>query len=195
MARPREFDEGEVLDKALTTFWSRGYEGTSIEDLVQSTGLARASLYGAFGDKRAIFQRVLDHYLVRQAEGLPSPDAAESTRAQLEVLFGTWLGALCPKKGQRGCFLLLTGTSGDSSELAGAALTRSIVRTHKLLRSILERGQARGEVDSARDADAMAHFLGVVQLGLATSARAGMSPHDLSLVATQALDSIAPKRD
>ncbi len=55
MARPREFDEGEVLNRALATFWEHGYEGTSIDDLVAATGLGRASLYGALGDKEQIF--------------------------------------------------------------------------------------------------------------------------------------------
>jgi TetR/AcrR family transcriptional regulator, transcriptional repressor for nem operon len=62
VARPREFLLEEVLDKAVETFWSKGYEATSIQDLVESMGLNRGSLYAAFGDKQRLFLAVLDRY-------------------------------------------------------------------------------------------------------------------------------------
>jgi TetR/AcrR family transcriptional regulator, transcriptional repressor for nem operon len=63
MARPREFDEGTVLDAAVLCFWKQGYEATSVRDLVAQTGITAASLYNAFGDKRALYQKALDHYV------------------------------------------------------------------------------------------------------------------------------------
>ncbi len=63
MARPREFDETAVLDAAVQRFWVRGYEATSIRDLAESMDLSGASLYNAFGDKRALYRRALDHYI------------------------------------------------------------------------------------------------------------------------------------
>lgn len=59
MARPRTFDEGEVLSKARQLFATQGYNGTSIDDLVRETGLLRGSLYKAFGSKRNLFEMVL----------------------------------------------------------------------------------------------------------------------------------------
>lgn len=82
MARPREFDEQAVLDAAIQCFWRRGYEATSVRDLVEKTGITSASLYNAFGDKRALYQRALDRYVeesiaerIRRCEEL-SPRAA-----------------------------------------------------------------------------------------------------------------------
>ena len=82
MARPREFDEGAVLDAAVLCFWSRGYEATSVRDLVEKTGITAASLYNAFGDKRAIYKKALDHYVegsvadrIRRCEALAPRDA------------------------------------------------------------------------------------------------------------------------
>jgi TetR/AcrR family transcriptional repressor of nem operon len=63
MARPREFDEQAVLDAAVQCFWARGYEAISVRDPIEKTGITGASLYNAFGDKRALYQRVLDHYV------------------------------------------------------------------------------------------------------------------------------------
>jgi hypothetical protein len=70
MARPREFDEAEALERAMGVFWSQGYEATSVEDLVGSTGLNRGSLYAAFGDKNALFLRALEHYRCLRMEEL-----------------------------------------------------------------------------------------------------------------------------
>jgi len=76
MARPRAFDEGEVLDAALRCFWERGYEATSVRDLAASMGLTGASLYNAFGDKHALYERALARYVsdsvadrIRRLEG------------------------------------------------------------------------------------------------------------------------------
>ena len=82
MARPREFDEGAVLDAAVLCFWRRGYEATSVRDLEEKTGITAASLYNAFGDKRAIYERALEHYVeerladrIRRFEALAPRDA------------------------------------------------------------------------------------------------------------------------
>jgi AcrR family transcriptional regulator len=63
MARPREFDEGAVLDAAVLCFWKQGYEATSVRDLVEHTGITAASLYNAFGDKRELYEKALKHYV------------------------------------------------------------------------------------------------------------------------------------
>ncbi len=62
MARPREFDEDQVLQKALHVFWHKGYEGTSLADLLAGMGLTKSSLYKAFGSKEALFRRVIARY-------------------------------------------------------------------------------------------------------------------------------------
>jgi AcrR family transcriptional regulator len=62
MARPREFDEDEVLLAALRLFWEKGYEGTSLSDLMEAMGLTKSSLYKAFGSKETLFWRVVDRY-------------------------------------------------------------------------------------------------------------------------------------
>ena len=85
MARPREFDEEAVLDAAMQCFWAQGYESTSVKDLIERTGLTAASLYNAYGDKRAMFRTALDHYIessigarIRRSEALPPREALRS---------------------------------------------------------------------------------------------------------------------
>lgn len=62
MARPKTFDHDQVLDRAVELFWRKGYEATSIQDLVEAMGIQRGSLYAAFGSKQDLFLAVLDRY-------------------------------------------------------------------------------------------------------------------------------------
>ena len=73
MAGVKQFDRNDVLDHAMAVFWRNGYQATSIQDLVEATGINRGSLYTTFGDKRGLFLAVLDHY----AERIARPTMAE----------------------------------------------------------------------------------------------------------------------
>src|SRR4030081_2583204 len=89
MARPRGFDERQVLQAARDEFWSCGYAGTSIDDVAASTGLGKGSLYGAFGDKHALFLRVFDDYCAEMVTtvrtALDGPDSGAYSRLRALV--------------------------------------------------------------------------------------------------------------
>ena len=190
MARPREFDEQVVLDRALATFWSKGFDGTSVEDLVESTGLGRASLYGAFGDKQQLFNRVLDHYLAK-ADAMDSvPAASLPAREALSTLTASWVSGMCPKEGPRGCFLSMAGTSGASAQFVRDTLLRAVATRQKLLTKIIARGQQSGELRSKADPAALARFLLVVQQGVSTAARAGLTQRELAGAMKEAVEHV-----
>src|SRR5262245_20802716 len=107
MARPREFDVDEALDRATKVFWARGYEATSVQDLVEALGVNRASLYATFGDKAQLFAQVIDRYGQHVDEviggALAAPAAGvEAIRAWFKALIrmGTQV------TGPRGCLLV-----------------------------------------------------------------------------------------
>lgn len=197
MARPREFDETEVLDRALETFWSKGFDGTSIQDLIDSTGLARASLYGAFGDKHQLYERVLEHYASRMSvEGggaLFVADTEAPLRQALEQLLVGWVGLSCPKAGPRGCFLVLAGTQGSDNAVAREALSASLRKTEKLLVDVLRRGQERGELSADCDVSALAKLLVVLVQGITVVARAGWGQDRLRAVVDEMLELAIPR--
>jgi TetR/AcrR family transcriptional repressor of nem operon len=90
MARIKEFDEEKVLDLATQCFWMQGYEGTSLRDLIKTTGLAGASIYNAFGDKRALYEKSLDRYVarhvvdrMRRCQKLPPREAIDAFFAEI----------------------------------------------------------------------------------------------------------------
>jgi len=74
MARPRKFDEAAVIQAARDQFWLHGFNGTSLDDLTDVTGLGRGSLYGAFTDKRTLFTKALHPYTEQLLLAVPVPD-------------------------------------------------------------------------------------------------------------------------
>ncbi|MEZ4393745.1 MAG: TetR/AcrR family transcriptional regulator [Polyangiales bacterium] len=186
MARPREFDEDEVLERALGLFWSRGYDATSVQDLVDATGLSRASLYGAFGDKDALFRKVLDRYVERASplgaldRSLPAPEA-------LRALVRAWVDGACDARGPRGCFLLLTATSSNDATSAQQILAASVADTERKLAAYLRERRAAGELPEGRDPKDLARLLVVTQHGVASMARAGVDRALLRAASKEAL--------
>jgi TetR/AcrR family transcriptional repressor of nem operon len=88
MARPREFDENKVIENLMNVFWDKGYEATTMQDLVKASGLLKGSLYGAFGDKQALYLAALKHYdRTRIQAGIDMLNGEGSARQKIARLF------------------------------------------------------------------------------------------------------------
>src|SRR6202161_638031 len=105
--RPRGFDETGALEKATQVFWSKGYDGVTIDDLVKGMGVGRPSLYAVFGDKRAIFLRALKTYAERKgaaaAKALLSP---QSLRDSIASFLRDTVESATEKGSARDCLLI-----------------------------------------------------------------------------------------
>lgn len=104
----RQFNKDEVLNKALQAFWQRGYEATSMQELVDCTGINRGSLYATYGDKRALFQAALARYDGDRRQMLASLEARYSPREAIGQLFHAFTKDIDPDGGNKGCFLTNT---------------------------------------------------------------------------------------
>jgi TetR/AcrR family transcriptional regulator, transcriptional repressor for nem operon len=172
MARPREFDEGAVLDAAVLCFWSRGYEATSVRDLVEKTGITAASLYNAFGDKRAIYKKALDHYVegsvadrIRRCEALAPRDAIG---AFFEEILKRSLG----DRERKGCMLVnaaLDVAPHDPGFLK--IVTEVLAEIEAFFLACVKAGQADGTITRSLPAGTLSrHLLGVL-MGIRVLAR------------------------
>ena len=85
--RPRSFDETEAVERAIQVYWSKGYDGVTIDDLVAGTGVGRPSLYAVFGDKRALFLRALKAYAEKKGARAAKALLAPRTLRDLLVSF------------------------------------------------------------------------------------------------------------
>jgi len=116
--RPRSFDETGALEKAIQVFWSKGYDGVTIDDLVAGMGVGRPSLYAVFGDKRAIFLRALRAYAERKGElaakALLSP---QSLRESIAAFLKYTVESATQKGSARGCLVACVAPLVDDAEV------------------------------------------------------------------------------
>jgi AcrR family transcriptional regulator len=116
--RPRSFDEAEALEKAIQIFWSKGYDGVTIDDLVAGMGVGRPSLYAVFGDKRAIFLRVLRAYAERKgasaAKALFSPP---TLRGSIAGFLRYAVESATEKGSAPGCLIVCVAPLVDDAEV------------------------------------------------------------------------------
>ncbi|GGZ19157.1 TetR/AcrR family transcriptional regulator [Streptomyces poonensis] len=189
MARTKEFDPDAALQAALELFWRRGYEATSMSDLVEHLGIGRASLYATFGGKRELYLKALDRYQQTRAELLrelsqPGP-ALPAVRAAVRRFCDE---AAAEESRLAGCFV--TNTAAELAPHDPAAARRvehSWDRTETLLHSALVRAQARGELGADRDPLALARMLLVLMQGLRVVGKASADPARVRDAAEQAL--------
>ena len=116
--RPRSFDETEAVERAIQVYWSKGYDGVTIDDLVAGTGVGRPSLYAVFGDKRALFLRALKAYAekkgARAAKALLAP---RTLRDSLVSFLRHAVESATEKGSARGCLLLCVAPLVDDPEV------------------------------------------------------------------------------
>jgi len=192
MARPREFDVETVLREAMQVFWEKGFDGTSFADIEERTGVKKASLFAAYGDKRTLFMKALTSYheaglaAAREALGKGSPKEAIRKWLQKGVVGGAAEG--CNRRGCFGVNSVVERALRDSDVLS---LTREHVdRLVAIVGEAIERGQRDGEFRTDVSARLLASYLVTAAQGLSVAAKAGMSFEDVDGVATIALSAL-----
>ncbi|MFJ8040010.1 TetR/AcrR family transcriptional regulator [Kitasatospora sp. NPDC096147] len=189
MARTKEFDPDEVLVQAMDLFWERGYEATSMADLVGHLGIARASIYGTFGSKHELYLSALRRYLESRETGFvaalsqPGP-ALPAVRALVE----SWAEEALHDPTRRGCLVVNAAVELSSRDPAVAAqVDKSWTVLETALGSALVRAHAQGELDDSRDPYALARFLLVLLQGIRVIARAAPDRARIRAATDQAL--------
>ncbi len=186
MARTRGFDTDVALDRAMRLFWRHGYEGTSIEDLTAELGIGKPSLYAAFGNKRALFELVLDRYAAAARanveRALLEPRAEDVARRYL--LEYVDVPASCP----RGCLLVqgALACSAESADVQSAVILRRRV-AEQLLAQRFARAHEEGDLPPDARPEDLARYLATVAQGLAVQATGGATADELRRVAELAL--------
>lgn len=174
MARPREFDEDEVLDKAMLQFWDRGYEGTSTTELLAATGLTNSSLYKAFGSKEGLYRRVAERYR-NGPLGVRDVALSEPTpRRVVERLLLSTVDVLAGGATPRGCLDVKSGLGPLGSETLRITLVenRAIVRK-RLAARLAELGLPPG-LPMGDDPYLVAMLVATMLHGLAVQAADGV---------------------
>jgi TetR/AcrR family transcriptional regulator, transcriptional repressor for nem operon len=190
MAGVKQFDEDAVLERAMRLFWARGYEATTISDLLAATRLNRGSLYGAFGDKERLFLTALDRYIGSFGRAMLDELSEPEPRRALEKMFEAIIRRTCDPAFPRGC--LMTNTALEcrgAGETVNRKVAAMLAAQESAIYQVLRRAQLAGSLAPAQDARALARFFTGVAQGMNVVHKAGADAavlRDMAAVAMSA---------
>ncbi len=179
--REREFDRTEALNKAMNLFWQKGYFDTSVQDLVEHTGVARSGLYGEFGDKKELFLTALDQYQETVAHdtvgNLARPGAGIK---ELKSFFAGLGRSASGDTPHRGCLICNTAIEfGRTDTDVSDKVKQHFNNLRKYFRRAVENEKQQGKLDKKFDAPAYGDYLMGVMQGACVLAR---SPVDRGVI-------------
>ena len=189
--RPRAYDPEAALARAAATFWKAGYAGTSLDDLSEATGMNRPSLYAAFGDKRDLYLKTLEHYR-EESRALAQQVLADNPPLRvflkrfydkaLELYFGD---------GPRGCYTIGTAaTVAAVDDDVRRFLAEGVRGADAFLKRRIEKAKAEGEISRDADPAALAFIATATMHTLAVRSRAGLSRKELDALVDAAINVI-----
>jgi len=188
MGRPRAFDVDEALDKALSVFWEKGYEGASLSELTSAMGIKPPSLYAAFGNKEDLFRRALDRYEEVKGGLMDEALAAPGVRQAMEQLLCHAASSQCEKGSPHGCMLVTAGLAGgEESSAIRDELARRRQASCTRIRKRFERAKKEGDLPGDTNPAALARYVTAVMNGISVQAAGGATKKELQQVAEMAL--------
>ena len=194
MNRARAFDPATALGQVVDLFSSKGYSDTSMEDIVQATGVSRYGLYGTFGNKRELFEQALEEYAERLGKRLYlrllEPDASLD---DIRAIFDDRIADITCGDENRGCLFIHTAMelAPQDQELRGV-LQRFMKRMAKTFSIGLDSAKGRGEIAESVDVDAVGMLLTNMQFGLGVLGRTGFPRETLEGIVESLLDGLKP---
>ena len=159
--RPREFDLDQTIERAMQVFWTRGYQGTSLPDLMGATKLSRGSLYAAFGDKHGLFLLALDRYIAQALERLDDELASgQKALVGLKACMDGYVARTEGAGGKRGCLVVATAMelAAKDQEVARRIACFFGAMEARLVKA-LKRAQEEGDLDQSVSPAAAAHVI------------------------------------
>jgi AcrR family transcriptional regulator len=178
--RPIEFDKDQALDNALHLFWAKGYEGTSLGDLVDTLGINKPSLYASFGNKEELFHKVLERYTQGPASFLAKA-LQEKTSKDVAIKFLTEAAdVLTSKNNPKGCLIIQSALScSDESISIKKLLTQYRKNIEGLLKNRFDRSKKDGDLPKTTNTEFLAKYIITIHQGMSVQATNGTSKKEL----------------
>ncbi len=175
------------MDAAMRAFWEAGYEGTSTQDLCAATGLGRSSIYNTFASKHDLYQRALRRYMAsKNSDTFALLEQSGTAKDKVRSLL--WRIVDAPADDPLGCLVVnATVELGRRDPEVTELLRADLERRMAALTAMIEAGQRAGEIDNARSATHLAHFVVATIGGMRVSARGGADRETLEAIANVAL--------
>ena len=190
--RPRSFDEERAIDAAMRVFWEKSFEGTTMADLTDATGLNRSSIHAAFGSKEGLFLRAVDRYQAGPMRYIPKALAEPTLPRAIEALIRGMVNFLSTPGNPKGCLFIhgaLAYGTGDEALMQPMAQWRRSLEN--LIKERIQQAQREGELSHQVSAADYARYIGTVMIGLGIQAVNGASKAELTRTADIALQFLA----
>lgn len=175
MARTKEFNEDQALDKAVEIFWHKGYNGTSAQDLVTHLGLSRSSLYDTFGDKQKLFSKALRRYQQKgQDSVIELLEKSENVKDTFILIFKQAVLESLEDRITKGCFMV---NSAVELAMHDTEIAHIVGDNQKVMEEVfykaVKKGQEAGQISTQLEARLLARFIFNNYSGIRVLARAG----------------------
>jgi TetR/AcrR family transcriptional regulator, transcriptional repressor for nem operon len=173
MARSKDFDESEVLAKAVKLFWLKGYNGTSMQEMVDALGISRSSLYDTYVDKHTLYLKALEYYQTTSYAQInnilqKTPSARDTLKQLLELI----ANSLVSDKQHKGCFMLNAEVEIASQDPEVMdRVCKNDRQIENVLYETIKKGQKSGEISSKQDAKMLTRFFVNTIKGIRVSAK------------------------
>ena len=186
--RPRGFDEDQAIDSAMRVFWEKSFEGTTMTDLTDATGLSRSSIHAAFGSKEGLFIKAVERYQAGPMRYIPKALAEHTFPRAIESLFRGMVTFLQIPGNPKGC-LFIHGALACAPD--GVLVTKIMTEWRKsienLIKERIQRAQRDGELSRAVNAGDYARYIGSIMIGIGIQAVNGAGKDELTRVADTAV--------
>ncbi len=192
MARIREFNEVQVLEKARDIFWKKGYNATSMKDLVDGLGISRSSMYETYGDKEALFYKALEAYKIDEADSMVEMLMKSKTPLkEIQNVFSYTINSSIADKDKKGCFMVNTVVElSPTNKKVGGLTCANTKQLENAFAHLLEVGQEKGEINRRHTPKQQAKFIYNSIIGMRVAAKNGADKKSLSDIATLTLAAI-----
>jgi TetR/AcrR family transcriptional repressor of nem operon len=187
------FDVEETLRKAGETFWSSGYEATSMNDLLAAMGIQKGSFYNTYGSKRDAYLSAIEQYASTRFAYFSDQVAGQGPKQALTSLLQIIAGECVSNDGHKGCMIINCALElAHSDTAAQRAVQRSLEIHEQSYADLITAGQAAGEIDTQLDANATAKAMLAIVIGMRVISRAGAASSAIRTLKDQALQLIEP---
>jgi TetR/AcrR family transcriptional repressor of nem operon len=162
MPKEKLFDEDTVLERAMELFWSKGYNGTSMDELTRATGLSRSSIYNSFGDKHALFMRSIRFYQAQQQRALLEAVEKdnESPLKKIRKVFRYMEDLILTDELRKGCLVVNSTTElSNLDEKVSTLVLDNLEAMEGMFQEWVKEGQEKGEISRSFSARSLARHL------------------------------------
>lgn len=195
MPRQKDFDEAVVLDRAVNLFWDKGFNGASMQEVVDRLGISRSSLYDTFGDKRQLFIKSLHRYQQQQGGAwMAKAEQSNATLPFLREMFETAIREIAHDTQSKGCFMVNAAVELAPHDPEVAQIVdNNRCQMENTIAALIRKGQLNGEISTKRDAMQLSRFLFHVFSSIRLAAKSEVELDELKDIVEVAFSVLSPE--